>query len=372
MPTEVEPVPFLNLAAQYQRLKPAIMDAVEEVFERQAFIQGPYADRFARSFCETIDAEYGVGCANGTSAVALALMGAGVGPGDEVITVAHTFIATAEAISQLGATPVFVDIDPVTYTIDPVAAERAVTERTKAILPVHIYGGSCDMDRLNALASQKGLKVVEDAAQAHLATYRGRFAGTLGATAAFSFYPGKNLGAFGDAGFVTAKEKSAADLIRRSLDHGRSSKYEHEIIGNNYRMDGVQAAILSVKLPHLAGWIARRREIAATYDEALMKRGFTVARPVEGCVSAYHLYVVEVANREETMGRLRDERIGCGVHYPVPLHLQPAYASPTRPKGSLPHTERAASRVMSLPICPEMRDGQVDRVIDVFSRVGRP
>lgn len=363
------PIPIINLEAQYKRLKPEIMAVVEEVFESRAFIQGKYVKQFENEFCDALGVSYGAGCANGTAALILALNALGISKGDEVITVAHTFVATAEAICQCGAKPVFVDIDPDTYTIDPEALEAAITDRARAIIPVHIYGTPCDMDPVLDVARQKNIVVIEDCAQAHLATYKGQYVGGLGDAGTFSFYPGKNLGAFGDAGLVTTNNDETASLIHKLLDHGRVSKYEHDIIGHNFRMDGIQAAILSVKLRYLKQYNSARRANAALYDNRLRESGFKVIEAAEDCEPVYHLYIVEVSNRDEVVSYLEKKGIGFGIHYPVPIHLQPAYRSYGYKQGQLPATETIAGRVISLPMCPELTENQVERVCDIFLKV---
>ena len=367
-----ELIPFVDLENQYRKLKPEISAAIEAVIESRAFIQGPFAETFERQFADAIGARFGIACANGTAAISLILEALGIGPGDEVITVAHTFFATAEAIYHVGATPVFVDIEPGTYNLDPDLLETAITPKTKAIVPVHLYGNPADMDAIRSVARKHNLKIIEDAAQAHLATYREKFAGTIGDAGSFSFYPGKNLGAFGDAGFISTDNEAVAQKLMRLRDHGRSSKYEHDVIGYNQRMDGIQAAILSVKLKYLTEWTNKRRRNAQYYDAQLKARGFKTIEPTQGSAPSYHLYVVEVENREDVQRKLSEAGIGCGVHYPVPLHLQPAL----KPNGShhnqLPHTERAATRVLSLPMCAELTEAQIDRVCDVFLAHARP
>jgi dTDP-4-amino-4,6-dideoxygalactose transaminase len=365
-------IAFVNLKAQHERLKPEIMGAISTVLEDRAFIQGRHATNFARAFCDLLGLPHATGCSNGTAAIAVALEALGVGRGDEVITVSHTFFATTEAIFHVGATPVFVDIDPRTYTIDLAQVEAAITPRTRAVLPVHLYGNPCQMTELMALAHKHGLVVVEDAAQAHLATYGNTYAGAFGDAATFSFYPGKNLGALGDAGLVATRDETIAKTVASLVDHGRSAKYEHDRIGYNYRLDGLQAAILSAKLPHLPGWTARRRAAASRYDSILKAVGFKVVETWPGGISSYHLYPVEVSNRDETMRALHEAKIGCGIHYPVPIHLQPAVRHLGFQRGQLPHTERAADRVLSLPMCAELRDDEVDRVCEVFLGVACP
>lgn len=358
-------IPFVDLAAQYESLKPEIHAAIDAVFSAGTYIQGPAVEAFERAFAGKMDVANTIGCANGTASLSLALEALGIGKGDEVITVAHTFIATAEAICHVGAKPVFVDIEPAAYGMDPTLIEAAITARTRAIIPVHLYGAPCDMDSILAIARRHGLKVIEDAAQAHFATYRGRCVGGLGDCGSFSFYPGKNLGAYGDAGLISTNDDKVASLLRKLRDHGRISKYEHDIIGYNQRMDALQAAMLSVKLRNIETWIAARRKIAAHYDSRLRPAGFKTITPWPHSEPVYHLYVVEVSNRAAVVDALARDGIATGVHYPIPLHKQPALAGHGPPR-SLPVTEKTADRVLSLPIYAELSTEDVDRICDVF------
>ena len=363
-------IPFVNLDRQYRNLRDEIEPAIARVMERQAFILGPFVETFEREFANFCGARHAIGCSSGTSAISLVLEALGIGPGCEVITVAHTFAASAGAIRHAGATPVFVDIEPAAYGMDPEKLEAAITPRTKAILPVHIYGAPCDMPAIASIAARHGLAVVEDAAQAHGARYGGRAAGHFGTAATFSFYPGKNLGAYGDAGAVVTDDGALAERIRKLRDHGRISKYAHDIIGYNHRMDGIQGAVLSVKLRHLDAWNKRRREVAARYDSALHGRQFKTAT-VSGAVEAvYHLYVVEVSNRDDVQSAMNARGISTGVHYPLPLNRQPAFAAWAKDI-VLPVTERVASRIMSLPICADIADAEQEKVIDAFLDVAR-
>jgi len=365
------PIPLVDLASQYEALKADIHAAIEDVFRAGLFIQGPAVAAFEKSFASKMGAGHGIGCANGTASLSLALEALGVGDGDEVITVSHTFIATAEAICHVGARPVFVDIEPAAYGMDPALLEAVITPRTRAIIPVHLYGAPCDMDPILAIARKHDLKVIEDAAQAHFATYRGRSVGSLGDCGSFSFYPGKNLGAYGDAGFISTNADDTALLLRKMRDHGRTSKYEHDIIGYNQRMDALQAAILSVKLKHIDDWIAARRKIAAHYDSRLRPAGFKTIAPRPDTEPVYHLYVVEASNRDAIADALARGGIATGVHYPVPLHKQAAL-SKSGPHRPLPVTETAAARVISLPIYPELSLQNVDRICDLFLRCAQP
>ncbi len=366
-------VPFVDLGALHARLKPELMQAMEAVLDARAFIKGPYLARFEQDFAASLGVAHAVGCSNGTSALALILEALGIGPGDEVIVPAHTFIATAEAVCHVGATPVFADIEPGSYTLDPEAAAQAVTPRTRAIIPVHLYGTPARMDALSALAERHGLHLVEDCAQAHLAAFQGRSVGGLGAAGSFSFFPGKNLGALGDAGAVTTGDAVLAEAVRCLADHGRLSKYEHSRVGYNHRMDGLQAAVLSVKLPHLAEATRRRQKAAAHYDQALKPRGFKVIEPPPGATACvYHLYVAEVADRDRVQAELAAAGIETGVHYPLPLHLQPAFAHLGGRKGQFPVTERAAVQVLSLPICGEITADKLAYVCERLLAVARP
>ncbi len=364
-------IPLVNLSAQYAAIKDEVHVAIGEVLASNAFIQGKFAAAFESEFLAAIGAAYGFGCSNGTAAIALALEALGIGRDDEVITVPHTFIATVEGICQVGARPVFVDVDARTHCMDPACIEAAITPKTRAILPVHLYGNIAEMDAITGIARRHGLFVVEDAAQAHLATYKGRMAGTLADAATFSFYPGKNLGAYGDAGFLTARDSGVARKARMLADHGRTGKYEHEVIGYNHRMDGLQAAVLSVKLRHLARWTAVRRRNAILYREAIRTPDLCFMEPTPGSDPAYHLFVVEVANRDEVMTSLAEDGISSGIHYPVPLHLQPALSGLGLTEGAFPVTERLARRVVSLPMCAELTEGEIGRIASVFNRVAR-
>lgn len=357
-------IPFVDLAAQYEFLKADIHSAIDDVFQSGIYIQGPKVAAFEQAFAAKLGVAHGIGCANGTASLSLALEALGVGAGDEVITVAHTFIATVEAICHVGAKPVFVDIEPDAYGMDPTLLESAITSRSRAIIPVHLYGAPCDMDPILAVAHKHGLKVIEDAAQAHFASYRGQCVGSMGDCGSFSFYPGKNLGAYGDAGFISTKSSDTALRLRKMRDHGRASKYEHDIIGYNQRMDALQAAMLFVKLKHIDKWIAARRKIAAHYDARLRPAGYKTIAPRPDSEAVYHLYVVETSNRDAVSETLAREGIATGVHYPIPVHRQAALAD--KATQSLPITEKVAARVISLPIYPELALGDVDRICDQF------
>jgi dTDP-4-amino-4,6-dideoxygalactose transaminase len=353
-------VPFLDLRAQNDPLRAEILSSIEEVIGASAFAGGPYVAKFEDEFAAYCQTQTAVGVGNGTDALWFALLALGVGPGDEVITVAHTFMATAEAISFCGATPIFVDIEESTYTMDPALLERAITPRTKAIIPVHLYGQMADMDPIMDIASRHRLPVIEDACQAHGATYKGRRAGSIGIAGCFSFYPGKNLGAFGEAGAVVSNDRGLADRIRVLRDHGQERKYFHSVVGWNGRMDGIQAAVLRIKLRVLEGANEARRANARLYANHL--------EPVEGLVlpstaahsaHVFHLYVVRVPERDAVLQAMGERGISCGIHYPRPVHLQKAYARLGLGPGSLPVTELCANEALSLPMFPELTPAQI-------------
>jgi dTDP-4-amino-4,6-dideoxygalactose transaminase len=333
---------------------------------RSAFIHGPYVAAFEREMAAYCRAEHCIGSANGTEAIFVALKALGVQPCDEVITAANTFTATAEAIEWTGGRPVLVDVDPADHLIDPAAVEAAVTSRTVGIVPVHLFGQPARMPEIHQIAQRHGLFIVEDAAQAHGATEGGRPVGTFAQAATYSFYPGKNLGAYGDAGAVTTNDPALEQQIRLIGDHGRVGKYEHAVVGYGSRLDGMQAAILSVKLRHLPAWTRRRREIAARYDALLGDvPGVTSVRPRADTVPVYHLYVIEVApaHRDPLRAWLDQRGIDTGIHYPIPLHLQPAYEHLDLAEGAFPVAEAKAKRMISLPIYPELSVQQQDRIV---------
>ncbi|KAA3616663.1 MAG: DegT/DnrJ/EryC1/StrS family aminotransferase [Calditrichaeota bacterium] len=358
-------IPLVDLKAQYASIREEIDGIVAEVIENTAFIGGKYLQDFEKSFAEYCEAEHCIAVSNGTDALFLALKGLGIGPGDEVITVVNTFIATSEAISHTGATIRFVDIDPFTRTMDIQALENAITEKTKAILPVHIFGHPAEMDAINQIARQHDLFVVEDAAQAHGARYKGKRIGSLGKAACFSFYPGKNLGAFGDAGAIVTNDAKFAENAVRLRNHGRLTKYEHSIEGYNHRCDALQAAILNTKLRHLDHWTEKRRAHAKRYNEFFSDTPEVIIPGEREDVEAvYHLYVIEVPNRDRVLAELNEKGIGAGIHYPVPLHLQPAYSNMNIARGQFPEAERSAKCIISLPLFPELTEEQIQRVAD--------
>jgi dTDP-4-amino-4,6-dideoxygalactose transaminase len=357
-------VPFINLRAQHDPLRPELLSAVEDVIDSSAFAGGAFVARFEASFAAFCHTRRAVGVSNGTEALWLALRALGIGPGDEVITVAATFIATAEAISYTGATPVFIDIDPDTCTMDPQRIERAITPRTKAVIPVHLYGQMADMDPIMEIAQRHRLYVIEDACQAHGAEYKGRKAGSIGHAGCFSFYPGKNLGALGEAGAVVTNDSALADEIAVLRDHGQKTKYVHTAIGWNARMDGIQAAVLSVKLKGLALANASRRANAQVYDQLLAGVGGILPPHVAPYgTPVYHLYVVRVKSRTQIVQEMAQRGIVCGIHYPTPVHLQKAYEGLGLGPGSLPLTEQWAGDVLSLPMFPELTTTQIETVV---------
>jgi len=356
-------VPFVNLKAQHDPLKESLQAAIQEVMDNNAFANGPFVARFEADFAAYCQAPFAVGVGSGTEALWLALLALGIGAGDEVITVPSTFVATAEAINFCGARPVFVDIDERTYTLDPELLERAITPRTKAVIPVHLFGQMADMDPILEIARRREIAVVEDACQAHGAEYRGRKAGSLGHAGCFSFYPAKNLGALGEAGAVVTRDPALAEKIRILRDHGQETKYEHSVIGWNARMDGIQGAVLRVKLRHLEPGNAARRAHARLYGEYLEGRENRITpEEADYGLHVYHLYAVRVKNRDHVLRALAGRGIACGVHYPVPIHLQKAYRALGLGRGSFPVAERCAREFLSLPMFPELTPEQVETV----------
>ena len=355
-------VPYLDLKAQYQNIKPEIDAAIAGVLESCQFILGAEVSRFEQDFAAYCGTAECIALNSGTSALHLALLAAGVGPGDEVITVPFTFVASVAAVVYVGARPVLVDIEPRSFTMDPAAIEPLITPRTKAIMPVHLYGQSADMDPIMEVALRHQLVVIEDAAQAHGAKYRGRPVGSIGDIACFSFYPGKNLGAYGEGGAVTTSNATYARKIRMLRDWGQDRKYHHVLRGFNYRMDAFQGAILRVKLRHLEQWTEARREIVGKYNRALAGSG--VERPTEmpWARHVYHTYTLRTKYRDALHAALEKEGIQTGIHYPLPIHLQPAYADLGYARHALPESEKAAEEVLSLPLYPEIADDQIQSV----------
>jgi dTDP-4-amino-4,6-dideoxygalactose transaminase len=357
------PIPMIDLRAQYERIHSDVDAALHRVVESAHFIRGEECALFEREFAEYCGASHACGVANGTDALTIALRAYGVGPGDEVITVANTFMGTGEAILLNGATPVFVDVDSETFTMDPALVESAVTSRTKLILPVHLYGHPADMAAIGAIAARHGLPVLEDAAQAHGAQVAGRRAGNLGHAACFSFYPAKNLGAYGDAGMVVSSDGAFIERVREIANHGGRRRYEHNVLGTNSRLDTLQAAVLRVKLRHLDAWNQERRALAAVYDAALADAS-RIRRPRErdGTQSAWHLYTVRVEGRDALRADLEQQGIATAVHYPKPIHLQPALSALGGQPGDLPVSEQLSREVLSLPLYPELPHETVERI----------
>jgi dTDP-4-amino-4,6-dideoxygalactose transaminase len=355
-------VPFVDLAAQYATIAEEIDGAVSEVLRGMDFILGRSVRLFEEEFAAFCEAEYAVGVDSGTSALELALRACGIGPGDEVVTVANTFIATALAISYVGATPVLVDIDPQTYAMDVSGLERAIGARTKAVVPVHLYGHPADMDPILELAQHHGLVVIEDACQAHGARYKGKRVGSLGHAAAFSFYPAKNLGAYGDGGMVVTNDERVAESVRMLRNYGQREKYHHVLRGYNRRLDTLQAAVLRVKLQYLKAWNGARRQHARRYGELFACSPVAVPAEADYAEHVYHLYVIRVQDRDALRIYLHDQGIATGIHYPVPIHLQPAYRDLGYGQGSFPVTEECAGQILSLPMYAELTPGLMERV----------
>lgn len=353
-------VPYFDLKMQYAVLRDELLAALDGVCRNTAFILGEEVDKFEQEFAGYCGVKHCIALNTGTSALHLALLAAGVGQGDEVITTPNTFIATAEAISYTGANPIFVDIDPATANINPQLIEKAITPRTKAVIPVHLYGRPADLEAILAVAERHKLSVIEDACQAHGARYRGQRIGGFGKAAAFSFYPGKNLGAYGEGGALTTNDDAIAKFCRILRDHGQAARYYHDYVGYNYRMDGFQGAVLRVKLRHLDVWTKRRQEISALYRKRLA--GARVEFPCDDPQneSVYHLFVVWVEERDAVRAELEKSGVGSAIHYPVPVHLQKAYAQLGHKRGSFPHTERASDLVFSMPLFPEMTNEQAE------------
>ncbi len=361
-------IPLVDLKTQYQSIKDEIDGAIQRVIDNTAFIMGTEVASFEEAFAAYCGARYAVGVSSGTGALFLALLGYDIGPGDEVITTPFTFFATGEAISQVGARPVFVDVDPITYNIDPARIEAAITPRTKAIMPVHLYGQPAAMDEINSIAKAHDLIVIEDAAQAHGSTYKGKRPGVLGDAACFSFYPSKNLGCYGDGGAVVTNDEHLAQRVRSLRDHGRSTKYEHAELGYGHRLDGIQAAILSAKLPHLDDWNEGRRQAADRYNKLLADTPVITPQHLPETNPVYHCYVIRTQQRDRLLEALKDAGVSAGVHYPIPLHLQPAYRHLELEPGSYPISEQLAQEVISLPIYAELSAEQQEYIAGVICK----
>lgn len=369
-----EPVPFIDLTAQYASIKDEVMNAVTEVFETQHFVLGDTVAEFEKAVAEVCDSRYGIGCASGTDALILSLQAAGVGLGDEVITSPFTFFATAGAIHRVGATPVFVDIEPEGFNIDPELVEAAVTPRTKAIIPVHIFGQCAEMEPLWRISVRHNLTLIEDACQAIGAHYRGRRAGVLGSMGCFSFFPTKNLGGAGDGGLITTDDPELCKRLKHLRVHGDVGGYTHTSVGMNSRLDALQAAVLMAKLPHLAGWSEARRANAKRYNELLRHHSLLDAIQAPTLLAdrehVFNQYCVRVrgGRRDEVLQSLRANDIGCAIYYPVPLHLQECFSSLGYKEGDLPEAERAANEVMALPIFSELQEHQQEQVVRGISK----
>jgi len=363
-------VPFLDLKSQYETMKDEIHTAINQVIDKTAFAGGPFVEQFEKEFARFCNCAHAVGVGSGTDALWLPLLALGVGIGDEVITVPSTFIATAEAISFCGATPVFVDIEERTYNMNPRLLESAITQKTKAIIPVHLFGQPVDMDPIMEIARKHNLYVIEDACQAHGSEYKGNKAGSMGDAAAFSFYPGKNLGAYGEGGAVVTNNAELAKIMKMFRDHGQSQKYYHGIIGWNARLDGLQGSILSAKLRHLDRWNDARRNHAHTYTK-LLSGADGVITPYEADYAkhVYHIYAIRVNDRDMLISRLAERDIFCGIHYPVPVHLQQAYSSLGLGKGSFPIAEKCAEEFVSLPMFAELTGEQVEYVAQTIKEL---
>ena len=357
-------IPFVDLKAQYDSIKTEIDNAIASVITETAFIKSPYIAAFERSFADYLGIKHCVGCANGTDAIEIALRALGVGPGDEVIVPANTWISTAEAVTTAGAKVVFVDNHPEFYSIDTSKIEAKITPRTKAIIPVHLYGHPADMGQIMRIARAHNLKVIEDCAQCHGSTFNGTTTGTFGDIATFSFFPGKNLGAYGDAGGIVTNSDELATMCRMIGDHGRLGKHDHGLEGRNSRLDGLQAAILSAKLPHLKSWTAARQRNAAVYDRVLSH--LDIQRPLcrADSTHVYHLYVVQVSDRERVQAHLQEKGIATGIHYPIALPLLSAYKYLGHTPEQFPVAARGMNRILSLPMYPELTEEQIQYVAD--------
>ncbi|HPE06939.1 MAG TPA: DegT/DnrJ/EryC1/StrS family aminotransferase [Smithellaceae bacterium] len=358
-------VPFLDLKAQYKTIKDEIHAAINDVIENTAFAGGPFVAKFEQEFAKFCNCKHAIGVGNGTDALWMSLVALGIGAGDEVITTPNTFIATAEAISLAGATPVFVDVEEKTHNVNPSLIEAAITKKTKAIIPVHLFGQMADMEPILTISNKYGLYVVEDACQAHGAEYKGKKAGSMGTTGCFSFYPGKNLGAYGEGGAVVTNDDALASKMKMFRDHGQAKKYYHDIIGWNARLDGIQGAILNVKLKYLPAWNDARRKHAQDYTTGLSAvKDVIVPREADYARHVYHIYAIRVQDRDKLMAYLGEKGISCGIHYPVPVHLQTAYSFLRKGEGSFPVAEKCASQYISLPMFAELTNEQVAYVVE--------
>ncbi|MGH7992308.1 MAG: DegT/DnrJ/EryC1/StrS family aminotransferase [Limisphaerales bacterium] len=362
----MNPIPYFDLPAQIRGIRKDLDEAIARTLDHCSFCLGPDVAQFEKDFAKYIGAEHCVGFNSGTSALHVAMLLLGVGPGDEVITTPFTFVATSWAISYAGASPVYVDIDDATFNLDPKLIERAITPRTRAVMPVHLYGQPFDLDPVLAICQRHKLPLVEDAAQAHGAKYKGKIVGTFGEMSGFSFYPGKNLGACGEGGALVTNNPGFDQRARSLREHGSSVRYYHDEVGYNYRMEGIQGAVLGVKLKHLAKWTQERRRVGHRYHELLADTPLQLPREAGYAESVYHLYVVRHPRRDELKKHLEANGVGCAIHYPIPLHLQNAYASLGHKAGDFPVAEKAARECLSLPIYPELTDAQIQRVTEVI------
>ena len=357
-------IPMVDLKAQYQSIKGEIDAAIAHVLETSQFVLGKDVAEFEQDFARYTGAAHAIGVNSGTSALHLALLAAGIGPGDEVITVPFTFVATTAAVGYTGAKPVFVDIDPVSFTMDPKGVEAAITPRTKAIMPVHLYGQPADMDPILEVARRRNLILIEDAAQAHGARYKGRPVGSIGDIGCFSFYPGKNLGAYGEGGAVVTNHPEFNRTIRMLRDWGAESKYQHVLKGYNYRLEGIQGAVLRVKLPHLDAWTRARQAHAARYNQLLEGAGVQTPQAMAYGEHVYHVYAVRTTQREALQKALHEQGVQSSIHYPTPIHLLPCYSELGHRAGDFPHAEQAANEVLSLPMYPELNESQIQTVAE--------
>lgn len=361
-------IPLIDLKAQYEAIRDEIDQAVIDHIRSLKYINGPAVKEFEQSFASAHDMQYAVGCANGTAALHLAFESLGIGEGDEVITTPITFIATTEPLRQVGAKAVFADIDPLSYNLDPDRIEKAITSKTKAIIAVHLHGNPCPMDKIMDIARKHNLVVIEDCAQAHLAEFKGKKAGNFGHAATFSFYPGKNLGAYGDAGMVLTNDSKLADKIRLLVNHGRTEKYEHIVEGYNYRLDTMQAVILNVKLKYLQKWTDQRIQKAKQYSDLLQGRNLQTPEMHPDKKHVYHVYAIGSKKRDELAKVLKENGVSTGIHYPIPLHLQPAYQYLGYKKGDFPVSERMAGEFLSLPLYPELKDEEIKFICDIIKQ----
>lgn len=360
-------IPFLDLPAQYRAIRGEIDKAIGEVLESSQFILGSAVEGFEREFARYCGAKHAIGVNSGTSALHLALLALGIGRGDEVVVPAHTFVATAAAVTYTGATPVLVDVDPERFTMSPEKLEQAITPRTRAIVPVHLYGQPADMTAIQRIAERAGVPIVEDAAQAHGAKHQGRDVGGIGSIGCFSFYPGKNLGAYGEAGGVVTNDDRLAAKMAAMRDWGQVQRSSHTAPAFNYRMDGIQGAVLGVKIRHIEKWTSERQRVARRYDELFaagrMAKSIRLPRAFADGTHVYHQYVIRVWHRDALRSKLQARGIQTGIHYPLPIHLQPMYAGLGHAAGSFPQAERIVREIVSLPIYPELADGQIREVV---------